>query len=82
MVRKRIVMVGTVEEALTLRSTGIGDICMDEVGGKPPPARFHDSARPYLHPEDVEIALDIGRYDFAMWVQIGNGRPVARTEPK
>jgi 2-phosphosulfolactate phosphatase len=23
--------------------------------------RFHDPARPHLHPEDVDIALDIGR---------------------
>ena len=28
-------------------------------------SRFHDPARPYLHREDVEIALDIDRYDFA-----------------
>jgi len=188
----RIVMVGSVEDALVLRKAGIGDICMGEVGGKPPPefdfgnspfeiasadfggktiiqrtsagtrgivaaatraerlyaaslvtadatvramlarspdqvslvamgdngrvrtdedevcaihlrnrlegrpsdreavrrlilaggevARFHDPARPYLHPEDVEIALDIDRYDFAIRVQIENGRPVARPE--
>jgi 2-phosphosulfolactate phosphatase len=25
--------------------------------------RFHDPSRPYLHPKDVEIALDIDRYD-------------------
>ncbi len=25
---------------------------------------FHDLARGYLHPEDVDIALDIERYDF------------------
>ncbi len=188
----RVVMVGTVEEALALRDSGIGDICMGEVGGKPPPefdfgnspfevstvdfsgktiiqrtsagtqgivaaasradrlyaaslvtadatvramlarspdhislvamgdngrtrtdedevcaihlrnrlegrpsdreaarrlilaggevARFHDPARPYLHPEDVEIALDIDRYDFAIRAQIENGRPVARVD--
>ena len=29
----RILMVGTVEEALTLRDSGIGAICMGEVGG-------------------------------------------------
>jgi 2-phosphosulfolactate phosphatase len=40
--------------------------------------RFHDPARPYLHPEDVDIALDIDRYDFAIRVEFGNGRPVAR----
>ena len=42
--------------------------------------RFHDSARPYLHPEDVDIALDIDRYDFAVRVEFENGRPVARME--
>jgi 2-phosphosulfolactate phosphatase len=46
----------------------------DEVG------RFHDPARPYLHPEDVDIALDIDRYDFAVRVEIENGRPIARME--
>src|SRR5438067_5962160 len=30
-------MVSTVEEALALRGAGIGDICMGEVNGKPPP---------------------------------------------
>jgi 2-phosphosulfolactate phosphatase len=42
--------------------------------------RFHDPARPYLHPEDVEIALDIDRYDFAIRVEFENGRPVARMD--
>jgi 2-phosphosulfolactate phosphatase len=42
--------------------------------------RFHDPARPYLHPEDVDIALDIDRYDFAVRVEFENGRPVARIE--
>jgi len=43
-------------------------------------ARFHDPSRPFLHPEDVEIALDIDRYDFAIRVQIEDDRPVARIE--
>jgi 2-phosphosulfolactate phosphatase len=43
-------------------------------------ARFHDPARPYLHPEDVEIALDLDRYDFAVRVVFEQGRPVARLE--
>jgi 2-phosphosulfolactate phosphatase len=30
--------------------------------------RFSDPARPYLHPEDVDIALDIDRYDFTVRV--------------
>jgi 2-phosphosulfolactate phosphatase len=42
--------------------------------------RFHDPARPYLHPEDVDIALDIDRYDFAVRVEFENGRPVAHIE--
>src|SRR6516164_5939962 len=42
--------------------------------------RFHEPARPYLHPEDVDIALDIDRYDFAVRVNIEDGRPVARVE--
>lgn len=42
--------------------------------------RFHDPARPYLHPEDVDIALDIDLYDFAVRVEFENGRPVARVE--
>ena len=42
--------------------------------------RFHDPARPYLHAEDVDIALDIDRYDFAIRVEFENGRPVARIE--
>jgi 2-phosphosulfolactate phosphatase len=42
--------------------------------------RFRDPARPYLHPEDIDIALDIDRYDFAVRVNFENGRPVARKE--
>ena len=42
--------------------------------------RFHDSARPFLHPEDVDIALDVDRYGFALRVNIEEGRPVARIE--
>ncbi len=42
--------------------------------------RFQDPARLHLHPEDVDIALDIDRYDFAVRVENQNGRPVARAE--
>src|SRR5580700_6096962 len=38
-------------------------------------SRFHDPARPHLHPEDVEIALDIDRFDFAVSVEFEDGRP-------
>jgi 2-phosphosulfolactate phosphatase len=43
-------------------------------------ARFHDPARPHLHAEDVDIALDIDRHDFAIRVEIEDGRPVGRIE--
>jgi 2-phosphosulfolactate phosphatase len=43
-------------------------------------ARFHDPLRPYLHPEDLKIALDIDRFDFAVRIEQENGRPVARIE--
>ena len=42
--------------------------------------RFRDPARPYLHLEVIDIALDIDRYDFAVRVDCENGRPVARME--
>jgi 2-phosphosulfolactate phosphatase len=42
--------------------------------------RFYDLSRSYLHPEDVDIALDIDRYNFAIRVEFENGRPVARME--
>jgi 2-phosphosulfolactate phosphatase len=34
---QRIIMVGTVEEALALREQGLGQVCMGEVGGHAPP---------------------------------------------
>jgi 2-phosphosulfolactate phosphatase len=42
--------------------------------------RFHDPTRSHLHPGDLDIALDIDRYDFAVRVEIEDGRPVARME--
>jgi 2-phosphosulfolactate phosphatase len=42
--------------------------------------RFNDPSRPYLHPEDVDIALDIDRYDFAVRVEFKDGRQIARME--
>jgi 2-phosphosulfolactate phosphatase len=42
--------------------------------------RFDDPVRPYLHPEDVDIALDVDRYDFAIRVVFEEGRPIARIE--
>jgi len=29
-------------------------------------AKFHDPAQPHFHPEDLEIALEIDKYDFAV----------------
>jgi 2-phosphosulfolactate phosphatase len=41
-------------------------------------ARFRDPSRPHLHPCDLEIALDVGRYNTA--IRVEDGRPVARSE--
>lgn len=43
-------------------------------------ARFNDPGRPQLHRQDVEIALDIDRYDFAIRVRTEDGRLVGRVE--
>jgi 2-phosphosulfolactate phosphatase len=43
-------------------------------------ARFGDPKRPHLPRGDLDIALDIDRYDFAIRVDIDDGRPVARIE--
>jgi 2-phosphosulfolactate phosphatase len=42
-------------------------------------ARFHDPDDPH-HPRDLDIALDIDRYGFAIRVVVEDGRPVARRE--
>jgi 2-phosphosulfolactate phosphatase len=42
--------------------------------------RFEDPTRPYLHRRDLDIALDIDRYDFAIRVEIEDGLPVGRLE--
>jgi 2-phosphosulfolactate phosphatase len=54
--------------------------CLILAGGEV--GRFRDPARPYLHPEDADIAPDIDRYDFAIRVEFEDGRPVAREERK
>lgn len=41
-------------------------------------ARFLDPAGGHGHPRDLDIALDIDRYDFAVRVTLEGGRPVAR----
>ncbi|WP_428483801.1 2-phosphosulfolactate phosphatase [Rhodopila sp.] len=45
-------------------------------------ARFNDPARLHLHPEDVDIALDVDRYAFAVRVRTEDGRPVARIDAR
>ena len=42
--------------------------------------RFQDPAHPYMHPEDVDTALDIERSDFAVRVNFEDGRPIGRME--
>ncbi|WP_244547571.1 2-phosphosulfolactate phosphatase [Bradyrhizobium sp. OK095] len=41
---------------------------------------FHDPAKPHLHPADLDIALDIDRYDFAVLIAREDGRLVARKD--
>ena len=42
--------------------------------------RFGDPARPHLHAGDLDIALDIDRYDFAVRVDLEEAGPIARLE--
>lgn len=42
--------------------------------------KFFDSKQPQYHPEDVDIALDVNRYDFAMKVTREQGLLVARKQ--
>ena len=61
------------------------------LGGRPDPdavrklvsasadaAKFRNPELPHFHPGDLEIALDIDRYDFAIRVATEDGLPVAR----
>jgi 2-phosphosulfolactate phosphatase len=43
-------------------------------------ARFHDPARPYLNAADLDIALDVDRFPFAIRIDLRDGRRVARME--
>src|SRR5580704_14475183 len=38
--------------------------------------RFHDPSRPHLDRRDLDIALDVDRYDFAIRTVLEGGRPV------
>ena len=41
--------------------------------------RFHTAGDPH-HPRDLDIALDVDRFDFAIRVRMEDGRPVGRQE--
>jgi 2-phosphosulfolactate phosphatase len=43
-------------------------------------AHFGDPTRPHMPRGDLDIALDLGRYDFAIRVRLEDGRPVGRRE--
>lgn len=43
-------------------------------------AQFRDPEVAHMHPGDLDICLDIGRYDFAVRVTSEDGHPVARPE--
>ena len=40
--------------------------------------KFFDDRQPQFHPQDVELALQVSKYPYAMKVSRENGRPVAR----
>jgi 2-phosphosulfolactate phosphatase len=42
--------------------------------------KFFDDSQPQYHPKDVELALQISKYPFAMKVTRENGLPVARKQ--
>ncbi len=42
---------------------------------------FHDPTKPHLHPADLDIALDIDRYNFAVLITREDNLLVARREP-
>jgi len=42
--------------------------------------RFHDPGRPHLDRRDLDIALDVDRYDFAIRIVLEDERPVARAD--
>jgi 2-phosphosulfolactate phosphatase len=41
-------------------------------------AKFGDPQRPWLHPADLPLSLDIDRFDFAIRAGMENGYPIAR----
>jgi 2-phosphosulfolactate phosphatase len=45
-------------------------------------SHFGDPTRPHLPRGDLDIALDVDRYDFAIRVELEHGRPVAHREDR
>ena len=43
--------------------------------------KFFDDSQPQYHPQDVDLALEVNKYPFAMKVTRENGLPVARKRP-
>ncbi|MBY0320330.1 MAG: 2-phosphosulfolactate phosphatase [Reyranella sp.] len=52
----------------------------DVILAGPQISAFTDPAKPHFHPGDLDIALDIDRYDFAVLITREDGRLVARKE--
>jgi hypothetical protein len=66
---------------LRVGSLARGSLTRDVILAGPQIPAFHDPAKPHLHPVDLDIALDIDRYNFAMLIACEDGRLVARKEP-
>jgi 2-phosphosulfolactate phosphatase len=60
--------------------TGDADAVRQMILASSEAMRFNDPVRPHFHRRDLDIALDIGRHDFAIRVKLEDGRPVARIE--
>ena len=42
--------------------------------------KFYDDSQPQFHPQDVELALQLNRFPFAMKISQENGLLVARKQ--
>src|SRR5262245_16729624 len=58
--------------------TGNASAIREVILAGPRIAEFHAASKAHLHPRDLEIALDIDRYDFAVRITEEEGRLVAR----
>jgi 2-phosphosulfolactate phosphatase len=43
-------------------------------------AKFRDPQQPHFHPEDLDIALEVNKYDFAIRIRREDGLLVARRQ--